>query len=129
MSDNRPQSRRLLSCIAFLGLAAPWRKESLEGFFIFRIPEIAEVSTVWIEVTRPLNVSLSASMDFLSAKEIIDVVQNMNLGIATQPIHYGCQGASLEMARKCGYEGSASAIFETYRVAADVCNTGNWKSN
>jgi hypothetical protein len=66
---------------------------------------------------------------FSLGQEIIDVVQNMNLGIATQPIHYGCQGASLEMARKCGYEGSASAIFETYRVAADVCNTGNWKSN
>ena len=56
------------------------------------------MSTVWIERHLVAQRLFERFDGFSLGQEIIDVVQDVHFGVAAQPIHDGCQGASLEKA-------------------------------
>src|SRR4029453_14352142 len=74
------------------------REEFYNGLFIFGIPQITDMSAVWIERHLVAQRLFERFDGFSLGQEIIDVVQNVHFGIATQPIHDGCERASLEKA-------------------------------
>jgi len=66
------------------------REEFYNGLFVFGIPQITDMSAVWKERHLVAQRFFERFDGFSLGQEIIDVVQDVHLGIATQPIHDVC---------------------------------------
>ena len=65
-------------------------KVSQSIFFVFRVPEVAEMAAVWIKRHLVAQGFFERFDGFPFGHEIVGVVHNVDFGIAAQPINDAC---------------------------------------